>query len=53
MSLETSVICEDLKLDTQTSVVIHSNVFQEIVEDFVLFDYLGSNGSAMSYFYLF
>ena len=37
MSLETSVRCRDLKSDIRTSVVNHSNVFQEILEDFASF----------------
>ena len=39
MSLETSVMRRDLKSDIQMSVVIHSNVFQEILENFASFDY--------------
>ena len=39
MSLETSVMRRDLKSDIQTSVVNHSNLFQEILEDFPSFDY--------------
>ena len=39
MSLETSVMRRDLKSDIQTSVVNHSNLFQEILEDFASFDY--------------
>ena len=39
MSLETSVMRRDLKSDIRMSVVIHSNVFQEILENFASFDY--------------
>ena len=39
MSLETSVMRRYLKSNIRTSVVIHSNVFQEILEDFASFDY--------------
>ena len=39
MPLETSAMRRYLKSDIRTSVVIHSNVFQEILEDFASFDY--------------